>query len=228
MAFHRGPKIVTNGLVLYLDAANNKSYPGSGTAWNDLSGGGNNGTLLNGPTFDNGNAGSIVFDGISEFVRVNTLDDAGGLFAESTTKFSVSSFFKFIPQGQSMSITNRHGGTGEVGNYIVYVNTSNNLRVRLRGGTPLTISNITPNTWYEIVITWDGSTAKAYLNSSFINNISVGTASLGDGRFIIGAASNGINLFFKGKIPNVKIYNRALTPDEIQQNYNATKSRYGL
>ena len=63
------PSIVTDGLSLYLDAANTRSYPGSGTAWYDLSGNVNHGTLVNGPTFDSGNAGSIVFDGTNKYVN---------------------------------------------------------------------------------------------------------------------------------------------------------------
>jgi hypothetical protein len=68
MGFYRGPHIVTDGLILSLDAANNKSYPRSGTTWNDLSGNGNNGTLVNGPTFSSANGGSIVFDGTNDVV----------------------------------------------------------------------------------------------------------------------------------------------------------------
>ena len=65
MAFFRGPNIVTDELVLALDAASPRSYPGSGTVWNDLVGS-NNGTLTNNPTFDSGNGGSIVFDGTDD------------------------------------------------------------------------------------------------------------------------------------------------------------------
>ena len=65
-----GPRIVTDGLVLCLDAGNSKSYPGSGTAWNDLSRNGNNGTL-NGPTFNSADRGSIVFDGTNDYVSTN-------------------------------------------------------------------------------------------------------------------------------------------------------------
>ena len=74
MSLSRGPKIVTNGLVLYLDAANKKSYPGSGTTWTDLSGNNNTGTLTNGPTFDSNNGGSIVFDGTNDYVS-NTMSN---------------------------------------------------------------------------------------------------------------------------------------------------------
>lgn len=67
-----GPNIITDGLVLALDAGNTKSYPGSGTTWNDVSGNGNNGTLINGPTFDTGNGGSVVFDGVDDHFTTST------------------------------------------------------------------------------------------------------------------------------------------------------------
>ena len=68
-----GPKIITNGLVLYLDAANRNSYPGSGTTCTDLSGNNNNFTLVNGPTFSSGNMGNIVFDGTDDYLLINSL-----------------------------------------------------------------------------------------------------------------------------------------------------------
>ena len=67
MASKSGPDIIEDGLVLCLDAASKRSYPGTGTVWTDLKGG-NNGTLTNGPTFDAGNGGSIVFDGSNDQV----------------------------------------------------------------------------------------------------------------------------------------------------------------
>ena len=70
MATKYSPKIITNGLVLSLDAANNKSYPRSGTTWTDLSGNSNTGTLTNGPSFNDGNQGSIVFDGTDDYVNI--------------------------------------------------------------------------------------------------------------------------------------------------------------
>ena len=66
-----GPNIVTNGLVLSLDAANPKSYVSGSTTWNDISRGGNNGTLINGPTFNSANGGSIVFDGVNDFISLS-------------------------------------------------------------------------------------------------------------------------------------------------------------
>ena len=73
MALVHSPKIVTDDLVLYYDAANTKSYPGTGTTWTDLSGNGVTGTLVNGATFNSGNGGYIVFDGANDYV--STIND---------------------------------------------------------------------------------------------------------------------------------------------------------
>ena len=87
MGFGNGPRIVSNGLVLALDAADKNSYPGSGITWRDVSGNNNNGTLTNGPTFDSSNGGSIVFDGTNDFVT--------GSIGSINAPFTFSVFGKF-------------------------------------------------------------------------------------------------------------------------------------
>ena len=72
MGLSHSPNIVTDVLVLCLDAANRRSYPGSGNSWLDLSGNGNNGTLTNGPTYSSANGGSLVFDGVDDYVNCGT------------------------------------------------------------------------------------------------------------------------------------------------------------
>ena len=89
MSLNHSPKIVTDGLVLCLDAASRKSYPGSGTTWFDRSGNGNNGTLTNGPTFSSDNGGSIVFDGTNDYVNCGTTLGNFG-----TSNFTINFFFK--------------------------------------------------------------------------------------------------------------------------------------
>ncbi len=89
MAHFHSPRIITDGLVLALDAANQKSYPGSGTTWSDLSGNGNNGTLTNGPTFDSGNNGSIIFDGVDDYITTGTTPSQ----LQGNPSFTVSGWF---------------------------------------------------------------------------------------------------------------------------------------
>jgi len=92
MAFNYSPKVTTDGLVLYLDAANTRSYPGSGTTWSDLSRSSNNGTLINGPTFNSANLGSIVFDGTNDYSEVTSRNT--NLEFQPTSGYSCMVFYK--------------------------------------------------------------------------------------------------------------------------------------
>ena len=230
MTTNYNPRIVTDGLLLALDAGSSKSYPGSGTTWTDLSGNGNNGTLTDGPTFDSGNLGSINFDGSNDFVTINTqLDpEADGLFADLSSRWSVTSFFNSdtVASGTG-AITGKGGGTGSAATYVTYRDGSN-LKVRLKGGTVTTVSAITANTWYEVTVTWDGTTAKSYLNGVFATNLAVGSAGKQTNNFTIGATSDGNQARFSGKISVTLVCNRALTAAEVTQNFNALRGRYGI
>ena len=228
MGLAHSPRIVTDGLILALDAGNAKSYPGSGTSWTDLSGKGNNGTLTNGPTFDSGNGGAIVFDGSDDYVTTgDTLTDADELFADTGNVWSTSSWFNVdVISGADKAVTGRGGGVGSAAVYAVWVENAN-LRVRLRGGTITNIStSIAANTWYNVAVTWDGSTARGYLNGQFVTTLAVGTASNQTNTFTIGATNSGSLSEMDGKISQTLVYNKALTAAEVQQNYNALKGRY--
>jgi hypothetical protein len=98
MAFSYSPKIVTDGLVLYLDAANSYSYVSGSTSWNDISRGGNNGTLVNGPTFNSGSGGSIVFDGVNDYCTFSNLPTG---FQAGITNYSISIWFKLITKREA-------------------------------------------------------------------------------------------------------------------------------
>ena len=89
MALSHSPKIVTDGLVLCLDAGDGKSYSGSGTTWYDRSGNGNNGILVNGPTFDSNNRGAIVFDGVNDHVSI---PNSSSLQLSNNQSFTISYF----------------------------------------------------------------------------------------------------------------------------------------
>ena len=105
-----GPDINENGLVLFLDAANRLSYPGSGTAWSDLSGNSNTGTLTNGPTFSAGNMGSILFDGTDDYASTGKVlvPRTGGFHIDgwvylnntNTAKMFVTQYFNGVDAGR--------------------------------------------------------------------------------------------------------------------------------
>jgi len=107
MSLSRGPKIISNGLVLYLDAANNKSYPRTGTTWYDLSGNNNNGTLTNGPTFNSANGGSIVYDGADDSVNLS-------LVSSNVNNVTTEVWFKAntLPGDRGLFLNGDGGGSG--------------------------------------------------------------------------------------------------------------------
>jgi hypothetical protein len=237
MAFNYSPKVVTDGLVLYLDAANPNSYVSGSTTWNDISRGGNSGTLINGPTFNFENGGSIVFDGVDDYVNcVNVLN------FERTDKFTfsfwiyVSSLSAFRPLISKMDSTFKGYFMGlEPNGSIVFIlrNTiiTNNIILRTDP------SKVFVNTWYNIVATYDGtSTSEGVF--LYINNISQSkvitynnlTSSIQTTYNLnIGArTAPGTEGYFLGNFAFTQVYNRALSATEVRQNYNATKTRFGL
>jgi hypothetical protein len=228
MAFANGPKIVTDGLVLALDAADRTSYPGSGTAWNDLAGS-NNGTLTNGPTFNSGNGGSIVFDGTNDYVRlINNNLNIGELTICAWVNFSDTNneTYSTITNKETSNI-NRNWWLGLSPNgKFTFIRSVSGV------DTPL-ISDITPslNQWYFISATNDTQPIfKIYINGG-LNRVSSlsGTLSTSGTFAWIGTYSENIGLYpMDGKISNIQIYNKALTASEVLQNYDATKKRFGL
>jgi hypothetical protein len=219
-----GPNVIEDGLVLALDAANVKSYPGTGTAWTDLSNNGNNGTLVNGPTFNSDNLGSLVFDGTNTRVTVvhNELLNPGFLTLEAWIypQLGMTSWAtvcaKVIGNSAAGYSLERRSNTSD---FSFWVNHWNSYFV---------LAPMVFDVWQYIVGTYDGTSVRIYKNSIEINNrdhtlpISHGTENL-----FIGKHGN-LNYYWKGGISNIRIHNRALTSQEILQNYNATKGRFGL
>jgi hypothetical protein len=230
-----GPHLVTDGLVLALDAANPLSYPGSGTTWRDLSGNGNNGTLENSPTFDSANGGSIVFDGVNDYIDLGSdivFKSTGGWTVESWVNFDI------IPTTYNnvTSPGNFIGSETIVHNswYWSVLNSKLALWNRSPGVWKYGSTILQSNTWYNAVLVCSssGTSYQMYLNGiaeggdhvSYTWNATYAGLNI---RYI--ARGNSSNLRqIDGKVPMTKVYNRALSADEILQNYNATKTRFGL
>jgi hypothetical protein len=213
-----GPNTVTDGLVLALDAANSRSYPGTGTIWNDLSGNSNNGTLINGPTFSSENGGSIVFDGGNDIVTTTIFSGRN----PSTDPFTVEAFLKSdTVSGTRMWIDASTSGTNQ--RFFSSLDDG--------GGNPL---GIQASTWADTTptstsythqtIVMDGNIARSYRNGVATYTKAYTSYTL-PGPINIGGRAG---FPWLGKISNIRIYNRALSADEILQNYNATKSRFNL
>jgi hypothetical protein len=230
MSLSHSPKIVTNGLVLCLDAADKKSYPGTGTLWTDRSGNGNNGTLTNGPTFNSGNGGSIVFDGVDDFVLGSSNLPISGDANFSIlyyAKWNGTNFSNDFPSAVGSNFTNvvNQGlsTTWQAGRIALdfWVN-------RFRDNIPLIVQ-----TWYHVAFTKIpgiiSSTSKLYVNGQERSGAVEGTdttPNITANPFVVGRLDAARD--FNGSIAQVSIYNRALTPQEILQNFNATRGRYGI
>jgi hypothetical protein len=242
MALSHSPQISLNGLVLCLDAANSKSYPGSGTTWTDLSGNGNNGTLINGVGYNSSNGGSLVFDGVDDYVNIGSQS----LVGSGTSPFSVELWFYNTRNWTSGQYTMFFRVKQDSEFFITLYNPSGTLNLVpiFRGfnqwGIPVTQSDYV-NKWVCLSVVYNGgdkNTAASFL--TYVNGVQLssgttnfGTAGGGGSNCnIIGAdGSSGCNAvitFHQGNIGAYKVYNRALTAQEIQQNYNALKGRFGI
>ena len=221
MSTSYSPKIVTDGLVLALDAANIKSYSGSGTTWTDLSGNNNTGTLTNGPTFNGENGGSIVFDGTNDCVVVNS--NANIL---SKTTYTKIAWFYTTSFGPSNNII----AGGNSGQHTVWLGGTTTLRAGHNGVWDRVISTtiLSVNTWYFGAVTFNSSTGWVlYLNGvREATNVNT-TQFTGNQEILIGAYGTGTNVFI-GRIPIAVVYNRTLSANEVLQNYNATRGRFGV
>ena len=236
MSTRYNPSIVRDGLAFYLDAANTKSYPGSGTTWTDISGKGNNGTLTNSPTFSSDNIGNFAFDGSNDFVNAPAVLSAG------QQKYTLSAWWNLTNigsgGGQSQVVMEQNSSSLVQHRRSCILLNSNTQKWGFNGQSndnhdevPLQIGQ-----WVNGVITIDttagSSGLKLYENGSLyftgttgagINNLNVG-----DHAFAIGHKVTSGTEHFQGKISCVSVYRRVLTATEVLQNYHALKGRFNL
>jgi hypothetical protein len=232
MAFQFSPKIVTDGLVLYLDAGNTKSYPGTGVTWSGLSKSNNNGTLILSPTFDSSNGGSIVFNGSNQYIdcgNTNLGINAGSTQITLETWVYPTSFISF------RGLISRVGGTSPFGGWMIYMTSSSKFGFAVNiSGVWTTmdgpLSPLSTNNWYHVCGTYNGTTMNLYINGLLASTTnSSGTIQYTGSLSNLGIGYNGAgSSFFPGRIAIAKIYSKSLSSQEVLQNYNATKSRFGL
>ena len=206
------PLGVRDGLVLYLDAANARSYPRTGNTWFDRSGNGNNGTLTNTPTYSSTNGGSLVFDGTNQYVNITSasiqnqaVTYAGWVYSTETT----ATYKNFIDTRTSRPM--------------IWWNNSGRIEF---DASDFTTSSIYRNQWVYVVLSKpSGSSSPSY----YVNGVLVGTGSVYSTPAVTPTWLNrGVSNTWKGNCSIIQAYNRALSAAEIQQNFNATKSRFGL
>jgi hypothetical protein len=224
MAYFHSPRIITDGLVLALDAANAKSYPGSGTVWTDLSGNGNNGTLTNGPTFSSANLGSISFDGVDDYITYGDNSSFNSTL-NGATNWSISYWVNPVTNGRILD----RGNLGEDPTGALELNVRTVSRNNTAGGSSTLSTNIIGTGWNYVTLTRTSALLlNWYLNGIFSNSSQLTEDYGGSGIWKTGRRAASTDSMFQGNLSKLKIYNRVLTAAEILQNYNATKGRYGL
>jgi hypothetical protein len=226
-----GGNIVTDGLVLCLDTANIKSYPGSGLIWSDLSSNLKDWTLSSQPTFSNNNMGSLVFNGEYAQTDKNIL-----LNLNNFSNWSIETWI--YRTGLGTSFRSNILGIDTIFNInstVMAVANGGNFFIGGDGGPNMnpvvsSTSLILLNTWYHIVVVKNNNNVKIYING-VENTSQTRTNFLWSDLGItakIGNRTAGDTQFF-GRIPIVRIYsNKSLSPSEVLQNYNTHKGRYGL
>jgi hypothetical protein len=195
--------------------------------WKDISRGGNNGTLVNGPTYNPANGGSLVFDGVNDYADcgnpTNTLisDNIISVFVwfycTRTTNEPVAFRTNDYTTGWNMWVSN-----GVL---------RSTLRPSVSNNNNIYSGTISANNWYQGGFTCDGITIRQYLNGLQVGSTPVATTlnlNNGDTLKIGGHNIYSVQTTMQGRIPKVEIYNRTLSPTEILQNFNATKTRFGL
>lgn len=218
MGLNHSPSIVRDGLVLHLDAANKKSYPGTGSTWNDLSGNGSNSTLVNGAVFNSSNAGSIVFDGVDDYVSTN--------FIGSSSSFSCEVFLK----PTNVSKDQMYAGYSSIAAFYFRILGSRAFTsISANGQRTLTHSQtLLNNNYYHIVSIYNGVELKIYVNNSLTSGTAINQPLFGSGITRIGRWLDGDQRSFVGNIYAFKFYNRELSATEVKQNFDALRGRFGI
>lgn len=213
--------IIRDGLVLYLDAANKKSYPGTGAIWKDLSGNSSNGTLINGPTVELANKGGLIFDGVNDYVdiqcKINTIRTYN-----STTQFIIK--LPIYTGGQRNILSYRSANSLYIGKasggIFCYYNTLSS--------QAYTVGSIADNTIVHVAVTCD---ATNNLLSIYINGVLAGSVSRTGWTTSYNTTMTlgGSDIeYMLGTFFSFSHYNRVLIASEIKQNFEALRGRYGI
>lgn len=231
MAVGYNPSIITNNLVMCLDAGNTKSYPGTGTSWFDLSGFSRTATLTNGPTFTAANGGGIVFNGaLSTYALVGSL---------GTTPSTGTISFWMYPTSvvNYMNPLSTNYNSGNVGFRWEMVTGGTFYVVVGNDAASFTVYNYTTalqaNTWYNVAVTWDSpaSTLVGYLNGAQVFSSTTHTTwatTLAGFAAGVGLGLATPDRYYTGRISQVLVYNTMLAYQDNLRNYNAIRGRFGV
>jgi hypothetical protein len=228
MAVEYNPRIVTDGLVLCLDAANSKSYPKTGTSWFDLSGGNNNGTLTNGPAFSSLNGGSISFDGTNDLVNLTNTPNLD----ITTNDFALELWLYYLRSSASAAKVAARGAYLTTG-WTIYAGKFGSLpdQISFQYGSTTWIGvgglDVTENNWYHVCVTRLNGTITTYINNTNTGSRVDSYNFSSTNPTIIGR--NAISGdWFKGSVAVFRQYNIGLNNNQVTQNFNALRGRFGI
>lgn len=221
-SYNRG--IVTGGLVLYYDVNEPVCYSSGRTDIQDLSRNGNAGTLVNGVAYSSSNGGSLVFDGVDDYISTSKN-------FTSTVGLSFSIWFKTSVVNKWI-LDNSVGSYGPTG-WSVSCGSSGGLAFYINSIGVNTLSSVCTSNWINISGCWTPSVSLILYRNSILESINTTTipSSITNPsyNFQIGRRKLVSPIdFFNGSFSNIQIYTRALSATEIQQNFNATRGRFGI
>jgi hypothetical protein len=236
MAFHYSPKIVTDGLYVCLDSANIKSYPETGTNWSDLTANRNNFSIVGSISYTASNSGSLLFNGGYAQINQNVL-----LSLNNFSDWSIEVWLYQTSFGSNLFRSNIFGidVSGNVNSTTMYISRpGGNFVIGGDGATgvmepvvSVSSPTISFNTWYQLVAVKNGTNIRLSINGVEYTSVTRTTfnwSNLGSTTAKLGNRTEG-DVAFIGRIPIFRIYRgKSLSASEVLQNYNATKSRFGL
>jgi hypothetical protein len=219
MGFYRGPNIVTDGLVFAVDAGSERSYPGSGTTTTSLVGS-NTGTLSNGVAYSSQNGGAFDFDGIDDYIDTTFTIPAGDRSLEFWVYYNTLT----SAGGNSYSLM---GVQQPSASYLYSGIQSNGSGYSYAGNTGGAYNyTFSAQTWYHIACVMDSGTARHYVNGVQEDTRAYSSSVASTTEVMIGAINQQHEI--DGLVPLTRVYNKALSAEEVLQNFNAQKSRFGL
>ena len=239
MAVNYNTSIVTNGLVLALDAANRKSYSGSGTTWTDLSGNNNSSSLQNSPAYNTGNQGYFTFNGTNQYSSFTSTSGFGVTNAAPVATMSM--WCNITRKGLSGGANHQQiaGFRNDAGASFYF------LVLDVAGGAVTTEARVATatngydigvsflsyiQTWTNVVFVVNSTRSDLYINGALVgsNTNVTGNFAATTQAFRIGSNSVNNAYWVLGNVANFLFYNRALLADEITKNFNAHRGRYGV
>lgn len=222
MSVYAGPNTTSSGLVLHIDPSNPRCYPGSGSTLFDLSGGGNNGTLTNGASVVSQRSGRVLnFDGVNDFMSIpdsNQLDVTGPVGLAIWVRGTSTANKVLTEKGANKTLVLQPNGANDFYYLDGFAGPA------IVSGLNTLIFN---GSWHNITATFNGATRSLYVDGVLRHTSAMSVPAANADEFVIGARSDG-SVAWQGQVDGVLVYSRALSPQEIINNFNATRGRYGI